>query len=67
MRGEVDEDIDPVRADGVRELLVSERRDVAPSIRVLADEVRDAVRARDVGVGKDLELPSVVLAGTAAE
>ena len=61
MRGEVHEDIDPVRADDVGELLVAERRDVAPSIHVIADQAGDGVRRRHVGVRKDLDLPSVVL------
>ena len=61
MRGEIHENIDPVRADDVGELRVAERRDVAPSIHVPAHQAGDGVRRRHVGVRKHFDLPPVVL------
>ena len=61
MRGEVHEDVDLVRAHEVGELLVPQRRDVAPSLDVIAEQTRDRVRRRHVGVREDLDLLAVVL------
>src|SRR5262252_3239792 len=61
MRREVHENVDPVGADEIGELLVAERRDVVPSIYVTANQAGDGVRRRRVGVRNDLDLPPVML------
>src|SRR3954454_4190600 len=61
MRGKVHENIYPVGADGLGELLIAERRDVAPSIDVIGHQAGDGVRRRRIGVRDDFDLPPVVL------
>jgi hypothetical protein len=61
MRREVHENIDPVSADDLGELLIAERRDVAPSINVIAHQAGDGVRRHHIGVRNDFDLPPVAL------
>ena len=61
VHGDVDEDVDAVGADFLRELGVGELGDVVEVVGVLAELVGDGVGAGGVGIDRDFELGAVVV------